>query len=386
MVEKEAFGNWNYPLCGDKVRKSTGNRAVSLRKACSARRQRKGIHSYEIDSDHARYCGGAPGRLERRAAIYDAIQFGEPGSEKSHGLESDDSEVIRGGLDEPARILLPRAPASWQGGSVKFKLRVNPNRQNYVTLKLWGGDVNENLLILHADGRQVGYRSRGDIGLLDYGSPEPAVPGRFYYVTLPLPMSATYRRERVEFEIVSTGRIWEPGRTFEQYQKKMLTPSRGLYRFYVHDHSYFKPPAEDRQGARPEPVLPPQQPESFEALKERVNRELDRLLGPDGRFTNQMQLLMAAEAAGLEWSRACRNPEAVRRIVAGLDNCYLRWREDPSLASDDRSAVYPAWTGFGPAAEAVRLLHKDLGPYLDEELRGPDRAAGPAPQGVGRYA
>lgn len=57
-----------------------------------------------------------------RAAIYDAIQFGEPGSEKSHGLESDDSEVIRGGLDEPARILLPRAPASWQGGSVKFKL------------------------------------------------------------------------------------------------------------------------------------------------------------------------------------------------------------------------------------------------------------------------
>ena len=192
-----------------------------------------------------------------RAAIYDAIQFGEPGSEKSHGLESDDSEVIRGGLDEPARILLPRAPASWQGGSVKFKLRVNPNRQNYVTLKLWGGDVNENLLILHADGRQVGYRSRGDIGLLDYGSPEPAVPGRFYYVTLPLPMSATYRRERVEFEIVSTGRIWEPGRTFEQYQKKMLTPSRGLYRFYVHDHSYFKPPAEDRQGVRPEPVLPP---------------------------------------------------------------------------------------------------------------------------------
>lgn len=175
-----------------------------------------------------------------------------------------------------------------------------------MTLKLWGGDVNENLLILHADGRQVGYRSRGDIGLLDYGSPEPAVPGRFYYVTLPLPMSATYRRERVEFEIVSTGRIWEPGRTFEQYQKKMLTPSRGLYRFYVHDHSYFKPPAEDRQGARPEPVLPPQQPESFEALKERVNRELDRLLGPDGRFTNQMQLLMAAEAAGLEWSRACR--------------------------------------------------------------------------------
>ena len=307
-----------------------------------------------------------------RAAIYDAIQFGEPGSEKSHGLESDDSEVIRGGLDEPARILLPRAPASWQGGSVKFKLRVNPNRQNYVTLKLWGGDVNENLLILHADGRQVGYRSRGDIGLLDYGSPEPAVPGRFYYVTLPLPMSATYRRERVEFEIVSTGRIWEPGRTFEQYQKKMLTPSRGLYRFYVHDHSYFKPPAEDRQGVRPEPVLPPPQPESFEALKERVNRELDRLLGPDGRFTNQMQLLMAAEAAGLEWSRACRNPEAVRRIVAGLDNCYLRWREDPSLASDDRSAVYPAWTGFGPAAEAVRLLHKDLGPYLDEELRGPD--------------
>ena len=123
-----------------------------------------------------------------RAAIYDAIQFGEPGSEKSHGLESDGSEVIRGGLDEPARILLPRAPASWQGGSVKFKLRVNPNRQNYVTLKLWGGDVNENLLILHADGRQVGYRSRGDIGLLDYGSPEAAVPGRFYYVTLPLPM------------------------------------------------------------------------------------------------------------------------------------------------------------------------------------------------------
>ena len=42
-----------------------------------------------------------------RAAIYDAIQFGEPGSEKSHGLESDDSEVIRGGLDEPAESFCP---------------------------------------------------------------------------------------------------------------------------------------------------------------------------------------------------------------------------------------------------------------------------------------
>lgn len=69
----------------------------------------------------------------------DEIVFGNTVSEENHAFSSDGSMAVIGGLDEPARRLLPLSPASWDGGTMTFTMKVDPDRQNYVTARLWGG-------------------------------------------------------------------------------------------------------------------------------------------------------------------------------------------------------------------------------------------------------
>ncbi|HRU01266.1 MAG TPA: hypothetical protein P5239_06155 [Victivallales bacterium] len=77
------------------------------------------------------------------AEIVDSITFGNLESERNHTLTEKYSEIIKGGLDESARILLPLNPISHNGGSISFKLNVDPDKQNYFTVKLWGSDCGE---------------------------------------------------------------------------------------------------------------------------------------------------------------------------------------------------------------------------------------------------
>ena len=105
----------------------------------------------------------------------DVLTFGDPASEQAHGLTVDHGEIIRGGLGEPARRLLPREPGNWEGGRLAFTLKIDPEQPNYVTVRLWGSDVGGNRLILYCEGKQIGYRHLGDIDLLDFGSEEPGL-------------------------------------------------------------------------------------------------------------------------------------------------------------------------------------------------------------------
>ena len=63
----------------------------------------------------------------------DVISFGDAASEKAHAFSTTSSQVITGGLGESARQLLPLNPISYDGGLVSFKLKVDPDRQNYFT-------------------------------------------------------------------------------------------------------------------------------------------------------------------------------------------------------------------------------------------------------------
>ena len=53
----------------------------------------------------------------------DEMILGNKVSEECHALSSEGSEIIIGGLDEPARRLLPLSPASWDGGVKGFFCR-----------------------------------------------------------------------------------------------------------------------------------------------------------------------------------------------------------------------------------------------------------------------
>lgn len=117
------------------------------------------------------------------AEIHDRIIFGDAASESAHLLTPGRSERITGGLDAPARRLLPPETENWEGRRIAFRLKVDPAHENYVTIRLWGDEVNPNRLVLYVENKQIGYLHLGDIEILDFGTPEPPYNDRFYYNT-----------------------------------------------------------------------------------------------------------------------------------------------------------------------------------------------------------
>src|SRR5438067_1986404 len=71
----------------------------------------------------------------------DQLSFGDEKSEQEHGLKSDHTEAISGGLGENARRLTSLEPVSWEGGRVSFTLKIDPEKDNYFTVRLWGSDT-----------------------------------------------------------------------------------------------------------------------------------------------------------------------------------------------------------------------------------------------------
>jgi hypothetical protein len=301
--------------------------------------------------------------------IKDVLIFGDAVSERQHHLEPGRSETIQGGLGEPARRLLPLEVASWEGGQMAFTLKIDPERQNYVTIRLWGSDVTGNRLILYCEGKQIGYRHLGDIDILDFGTLEPAYNGRFYYNTSPLPPAMTRGRTELRIEIRSTGSIWGYGETFEQYQKTMTQPTRGIYRIYTHTDGYFVPCADEKQGnasANP-PMRKEPGPEVLDELKQRVNREITEYLKLKQPL-NQMQLQFLASAYRTKWTAAYQNPKVIERVIEGVDNLYVEFKWNRRVAEAGPASYNPDWFGLGPVGDSVRLLAKELAGKLDEKL------------------
>lgn len=312
-------------------------------------------------------------------APLDTLTFGDMASEKAHGLTATQSDVINGGLGESARRLLPSTSSdlmvNWEGGHLTFTLRVDPAQPNYLTVRLWGSDATENRLMLYVDGKQIGYRHLGDIDILDIGSSEPAYNGRFYYVTTPLPLEVTRVKSEIALEIRGTGRLWGYGTNFTQYQKPMTEPTRGIYRAYTHTGGCFVPPPEEKQGQPPSapPMRPDPGPAVLDTVKARVNGELQKLLTATTP-PNQMQGLFLAQAYHVSWTLAHHNERAVARVLAGLDNTFAVYRQNPKLAEADPTTPNPDWFGLGPSGGALALLAEPLKSELDRAI--PDGKGG----------
>ena len=316
---------------------------------------------------------GQSARPLQDTLIQDTLTFGDMTSERSHHVTAEQSRVVMGGLGESARILLPLTPQTWEGGTVSFRLKVDPQKPNYFTIRLWGSESNQNRLILFCEGKQIGYRHIGDIDLLDFGNDSGAPPfnGRFFYKTSPLPMAMTQGKTEIHFQIRCTGRIWGYGTTFAQYQRAMTEPTRGLYLVYTHTDGFFAPPTGETQGQAPvdAPVRATPGPEVLDQLKARENREITGLLTSEMPL-NQMQMQFLARAYGVKWTPAYRNPKAVTLVVRGLDALFDAYRKDPALAQSDPATPNPEWFGLGPSGDVLRLLAEPLTPFLGQMIDG----------------
>ena len=221
----------------------------------------------------------------------DDIVFGSMLSETAHGLIVTHGGLTTNRLGDTARILLPSGQPTWDGGRLAFSMVVDPVKQNYATARFWGSDATVNDLILFCEGKQVGYRHLGDIDLLDIGGEQAAFPGRYLYNTTPLPLAITRGKTNIALEIRSSGPTWPYGNTFEQFQKPMITPTRGIYSLYTHTDNFFNPPAGEKQGSAPEklPVRSTPGAEVMDKLKARVIGEVNNLLKTT-RQLNEMQM------------------------------------------------------------------------------------------------
>ena len=180
--------------------------------------------------------------LFAQKGVVDEIVFGNKTSEQKHAFTEKSTQIIKGGLDELARQLMPIEGERVEGGNITFRMRVDPQKQNYCTVRFWGSDTgNENILILFCEGKQVGYRHLGDYDVLDRSNGQAPFPGRFIYVTTPIPIQATKGKKEIELSIRSTGRIWGYGNTLDAYQKVMEKPTKGIYKAYTHIDGYFSP-------------------------------------------------------------------------------------------------------------------------------------------------
>jgi hypothetical protein len=304
------------------------------------------------------------------AADYrDAIAFGDVVSERSHGLTQTGSVVFRGGLGEPARRLLPLNPVSYDGGSVSFRLKVDPERQNYLTVKLWGSDkgADSGRLILYINGLQAGYRHEGDYDVLNQTDEEAIFQKRFLYQTLPLPPMQTQGKTEVELKIAGLGPMWPYGTSFTNKQHNLTQPTRGIYRAYTHTNTRFAPDVSEVQGDCVTPKTRPAGPgeELLTQMRETVNTRLTQLMAGkadargDGRAAERNVLLLA-EAYNTPWTKAYHDPRAIAALVRAGDT-YLR----PGV-------IGKSWLGAGPLGEAIlRVGLEPLQKSLEEEIEVP---------------
>ncbi|MFO1451005.1 MAG: hypothetical protein U1F61_22800 [Opitutaceae bacterium] len=302
-------------------------------------------------------------------SVLDTLILGDPTSERAHGFSQIGSEVLAGGLGEPARRLLPLAPISHNGGSIRFTLKVDPAQTIYLTVKLWGSDrgAAAGRLLLFLDGQQVGYRHEGDHDVLNQSDDEPAYLGRFLYQTVTLPPMLTRGRTTVELTIAGLGPMWPYGSTFAQKQRAFSQPSRGIYRVVTHTAACFTPDPSEKQGpaggATPRPGGPGE--ELIATTRATVNARLTRLLeepvGGGGTGPADGRILLLAEAYLTPWTTAYHDPRAIAGLVRAGDR-FLR----PGV-------IGQPWVGAGPLGEAIARVGPDpaLLKALDEAIEVP---------------
>lgn len=311
---------------------------------------------------------------ENQSPTVDAIVFGDGASEQAHHFSSTRSEISSSGLGDPARILLPLKAGAWEGGRLAFALKVDPQNQNYATVRLWGSDATADQLVLFCEGKQIGYRHLGDIDILDIGGGEAAFPGRFIYNTTPLPLEMTRGKTNFPFEIRGYGPTWGYTGEFEKFQKPLAGPTRGIYKFYTHTNGFFVAPADEWASKAPgqPPVRREPGEEVLAKLKARVNSQVNSLLN-SARPLNEMQAQFLARAYFVKWTPAFENPKVIAQVLNGLDALFADFRKNPDRAHNDPATPNPGWFEFGPAGEAISVLAKPLQPGLDGMIDDADK-------------
>lgn len=300
--------------------------------------------------------------LQLSALGKDLLIFGNRASEQKHKLTATWSETYTGGMGETARRMLPEEPKNWKGGVLHFKMKVDANKQNYFTVRCWGSESDNTVVMLFIEGKQIGYRHLGDYDLLHRGNGNKPCPGRFYYYTLPLLLKYTRGKSEVNLELRSYGNTWDYGDTFEKYQHKMEGHTIGFYRAYIDTVPCFVPDKKEKQGKeiittasiRPTPGI-----EILHELKDKVSARIRQIMAKDSPL-GQQEIWLLADAYSVSWTPVYQQPEAIRKVRQGIDDHYKKYLDNPSIIYTDASVYNGDWMTTCLLARSIRSLWNEL--------------------------
>lgn len=313
--------------------------------------------------------------VQLSAAGKDLLIFGNGNSEQKHEFTDSLSEVYTGGMGETARRMLPEEPKSWKGGVIRFKMRVDAKQQNYFTVRCWGSESDDTIVMLFVEGKQVGYRHLGDYDLLHRGNGSKPCPERFYYYTLPLPLKYTQGRSEVSLELRSYGNTWDYGDTFDKYQHKMEDKTIGFYKAYIHIAPCFIPDNNEKEGKDVVSTAPIRQTpgvQILQELKNKVSVRIRQIMEKESAL-GQQEIWLLADAYSVSWTPVYQKLEAIQKVKKGIDNHYKKYLDNPSIIYTDESVYNGDWMTTCLLARSIRHLWNELKDSLSVPVMGTNR-------------
>lgn len=226
------------------------------------------------------------------AQVTDRILLGDVSSEEQHGLTvycPDKTQVVTDGLmGQSGRNCLrfeenPFA-GDWPGiygGEYCFVLKVDGNRQNYLTLRTNGGDgvtMQERYRV------QVNNKDLQDYSRDAVSFDAQKAPGAFAYSTLIIPRSQTDGKTHVVVRVRAVGRYYGYGRPgeFATYQRVMEGDMPPVYAVYSTTNPMFGLLADEVPGKISGYEEAPMQPATdLDALKEDIRQTLNNTIASE---------------------------------------------------------------------------------------------------------
>jgi hypothetical protein len=189
-----------------------------------------------------------PDPLPENAEALDRVIFGNKPSEQRHDFAPESSWLDwgrNGTIVRNIQRVIPEVdvPHEWIIGSMSFKMKVDPDERNYLTLKVQqerGALGRDPLTIFHGD-EQIGYLN----GREGYSTPgsfftdnENVTTGDWVYVTSVLPKSVTEGKETVRLRVATYNPHAGP-------MKGYIGTEWPIYRAYTHTDALFEFPSDE---------------------------------------------------------------------------------------------------------------------------------------------
>jgi regulation of enolase protein 1 (concanavalin A-like superfamily) len=214
----------------------------------------------------------------------DELDFGNLVSEAAHDFEPGYSPSMMpltgiGALNQTYREAYGLGDNNIDGPqSLVFTMTVDPARQNYLTVKLWGSDVDGGTMYLLNDPNTT-----TNTPMDDQGGP-PAFPGRFFYETQAIPESWTSGQTSVQLTLDFYSYYDAYGGTGYHYLSAgQLT--RPVYSAYITTDPQFVPDPTSPTGTAPAQTTTPLGTITAAQAQSVISAELDSIYGPGGEYS-----------------------------------------------------------------------------------------------------